>query len=76
MHNWRKYRGSSITNRSLVPEDLLRMLERVIDRIQFGRCSTVRLNVPSIEEIKKWRGPWTTVFVQFKLYFTIVLTMK
>ena len=27
-----KYRGSSITNRSLVPEDLLRMLERVIDR--------------------------------------------
>ena len=34
--------GSSITNRSLVPEDLFRMLERVIDRTQFGRCLTVR----------------------------------
>ena len=46
------FRGSSITNRSFVPEDLLRMLERVIDRTQLGRCLTVRLNVPSIEEIK------------------------
>ena len=71
-----KYRGSSITNHSLVPEDLLRMLERVIDRFQFGRCLTVRFNVPSIEEIKTWRRPWTTVFVQFKLYFHIVLTTK
>ena len=44
-------------NRSLVPEDLLRMLEQVIDRTQFGRCLTVRLNVPSIEEIKTWRRP-------------------
>ena len=52
------------------------MLERVIDQTQFGRCLTVRLNVPSIEEIKTWRCPWTTVFVQFKLYFHIVLTMK
>ena len=68
--------GSSITNRSLVPEDILRMLERVIDRTQFGRCVTVRLNIPSIEEIKTWRRPWTTVFVQFKLYFPIVLTRK
>ena len=49
------YRGSSITNRNLVPEDLLRMLERVIDRTQFGRCLTVRLNLPSIEE-KKYGG--------------------
>ena len=53
-------RGSSITNRSLIPEVLLRMLERVIVRTQFGRCLTVRLNVPSIEEIKTWRRPWTT----------------
>ena len=44
-------RGSLITNRSLVPEDLLRMHERVIDRTQFGRCLTVRLNVSSIEVI-------------------------
>ena len=27
-----RQRGSSITNRSLVPEDLLRMLEQVCDR--------------------------------------------
>ena len=72
-----RYRGSSITNRCLVPEDLLRMLEGVIDRTQFGRCLTVRLNVPSIEEIKKHDGVHgQPIFVQFKLYFHIVLTTK
>ena len=74
--NINSFRGSSITNGSLVSEDLLRMLVQVIDRTQFGRCLTVRLNLPSIEEIKTWRRPWTTVFVQFKLYFHIVLTTK
>ena len=59
----------------LAPEDLLRVLERVIDRTQFGRCLTLRLNVPSIEEIN------TVVsidnrFVQFKLYLHIALTAK
>ena len=50
--NTRIYRGSLITNHSLVPEDLLLMLEPVIDQTQFGRFLIVRLNVPSIEEIK------------------------
>ena len=58
--NTRIYRGSLITNHSLVLEDLLLMLEPVID--QFGRFLIVRLNVPSIEEIKTWQHQWTTVF--------------
>ena len=54
--NTRIYRGSLITYHNLVPEDLLLILEPVIDQTQFGRFLIVRLNVPSIEEIKKHGG--------------------